>query len=157
MLTRLRLQRRATARLRLWPQAIVDDVLEYFRSSEARFAGPAARRDPFWLELPRWLARSPRFRRTRRVDSRFLSDVTWGQYCLFLYARIRDDVFDGETSIPALVYLGDELLLEAERTFARHFPSGPFGPLLLTLIDTSVHGVLDVDALQRNAGGARRD
>ena len=91
MLTRLRLQRRATARLRLWPQAIVDDVLEYFRSSEARFAGPAARRDPFWLELPRWLARSPRFRRTRRVDSRFLSDVTWGQYCLFLYARIRDD------------------------------------------------------------------
>jgi hypothetical protein len=154
MSARLRLQRRATARLRRWPKAIADDAIGYFQKIEARSATGS---DPYWLELPRWLHKSPRFVGRGRVDSCFLSDVLWAQYCLFLFGRMSDDVFDGESAPPALMYLGDDLLIEAQRAFASHLPGGPFWPLFRKLVATSLHGVLEADALQRRPDGAARD
>ena len=79
---------------------------------------------PYWLLLPRRL--NSHFRNGKnqsRGGNSFLSDVLFGQYLLFLFIRIQDDLLDGQVECPSLVFVADQFLLEAGRLMAKHFPS----------------------------------
>lgn len=149
--------RRLAAFVESWPPAIVDEISGYFHATAPADADRAAHAQRYWLSLPGWLAGHPRRAGRGRADSAFLRDVVWGQYCLFLFVRIHDDLFDGQARCPALVFIADDLLVEAERSFAKHLPRGPFWTLFRDLLDTSLRTVLAIDALQRRPGGMGRE
>jgi len=103
--------------------------------------------------LPRWLLGHPRYAaRGPRRDPGFLIDVLWGQYCLFLFVRFHDDVFDDQSRSRSLLFVGDLLLMESERTFAKHLSDAAFWKLFRESVETSIQGILRVDALQRSPG-----
>jgi hypothetical protein len=152
------LARRLSAYIESWPPAIVDEISGYFRATRPHADGDrAAQADRYWLSLPGWLAGHGRFGGAGRGDSALVRDVVWGQYCLFLFVRIHDDLFDGQARCPALVFIADALLVEAERSFARHLPRGSFWTLFRDLLDTSLRTVLAIDARQRQPNGMRRE
>ncbi len=83
----------------------------------------------------------------------FLADVLWGQYCLFQCIRLQDDVFDRHTADLALVYASDQFLIEAERTFARHFPrSSRFWGVFHRALEATTLAIVRVDELQKRLG-----
>jgi hypothetical protein len=148
------LRRRSSEYFATHPPDVVAEVKQYLRSHEGsgdtREAGQAER---YWTSLPAWLLDHPRFRRRAPADPEFLRDVLWGQYCLFLVVRMHDDLLDGQARSPALVFVADSLLVESERSFARHLQGSAFWSLYRTLLDTTLRAVLAVDALQRRPGG----
>ena len=80
------LLRRTRAFVRSTPAATRAAANGYLRNrGNGRRA--SARTEPYWLFLPRWLAGKFDAPRPRVVD-----DFVWGQYCLFAYVRMRDDV-----------------------------------------------------------------
>ena len=112
-----------------------------------RSAAPA--RLPSWIAVPLALdaAYGPRSR------GPFLRDVVWAQFCLFQCIRLQDDVFDRHTTDLALVFASDQYLVEAERTFARHFPrSSRFWEIFRSSVETTTRAIVQVDAWQRRLG-----
>jgi hypothetical protein len=73
----------------------------------------------YWLVLPSWLEGRYFPGRTREIGavSRLVHDVLWAQYALFVAIRIQDDLFDGQVQAPALIFVADQFLLEAESSF----------------------------------------
>jgi hypothetical protein len=128
-------------------------VSRYFSPGPSRRGEPQRDADPIWLSLPGWLTA----RAARRPGESFLSDVRWGQYCLFLFVRIHDDVFDGHHADPALIYVADLLLVESERAFARHFTSGPFWPFYRRSLATTLAAILERDGFERRPRGLGAD
>jgi hypothetical protein len=108
---------------------------------------------PYWLQLPIWLAKSYSHGNGRRpVSPHFLDDILWGQFCLFYFTKIHDDVFDQHTGHLSLVFAGDELLLEAYRVFLRYFePSSVFWQYLDSCIRDTLKAIMAVDKLQRTS------
>ncbi len=82
----------------------------------------------YWRELPVWLFDLYEGNKAGSdLSHRFLNAVRWGQHCQFLAIRIQDDIFDGEMPSSALLYVSDQLLLEADHTFSRLIAhSSPF-------------------------------
>ena len=152
------LDERLAAFLKSWPPAIVEDISGYFRAGRPPAAPRRAGRDDrSWTLLPMWLQARARGAASNRADALFLHDVLWGQYCLFLFVRIHDDLFDGQARSPALMFVADALLVESERSFAKHLRPGPFWDLFRDLVDRSLRAILEVDVLQRTPGGMRRE
>lgn len=152
------LQRRLSLYLDGRPRAIVADVKRYLRSREAAAGGSrAARAERYWTSLPAWLLAQPRFAGQVQIAPGFLDDVLWGQYCVFLVVRIHDDLLDGQAESNALVFVADGLLVESERSFARHLQHETFWNLYRDLLDTTLRAVLEVDVLQRQPGGIDRE
>jgi hypothetical protein len=150
------LQRRLSDYLETLPPAVVADVKSYLRSGEAATdTSRGVRADRHWTLLPGWLLRNRRFAGRADVKPGFLRDVLWGQYCLFLVVRIHDDLLDGQARSPALVFVADRLLVESERSFARHLQRASFWQLFRDLLDATLRAILEVDALQRRPGGMR--
>jgi hypothetical protein len=106
--------------------------------------------EPYWLLIPEWLATAYRQKDGRRsLDRRFLKDVLWGQYCLFLAIKIHDDMFDKHVDQPSLVWAGDEFLQEAQGAFARHFErSSRFWEFYARAIRTTIRAVVENDWIQ---------
>jgi hypothetical protein len=106
--------------------------------------------EPYWLLFPEWLAEMYRKKNNRwPAYRRFLKDVTWAQYCLFMAIKIHDDLFDRHVDRRALLWAGDEFLLEARRVFARHFEqSSRFWGFYHSAIRTTLRAIQDVDWLQ---------
>jgi hypothetical protein len=144
--------------------ALARRVLDYIdsrpaelRSALGGYTGRAVRRSatgspaalPYWLVAPRWLLRGRRAARGRR----FLSDILFGQYCLFLAIRILDDLIDEQAKNPWLIPAGDDLLIESEQQFARHVASRKFWMLFRVLVRDTLHAIAEVDRLQRRPGG----
>ena len=78
---------------------------------------------PYWKILPTVLFDSFHGETPRpHLPRGFLPDIQWGQYCLYLFIRFQDDLFDGQANEPALIYASDQCLLEADRIFAKFFP-----------------------------------
>ena len=152
------LNKRLVTRLPSWAQDHVRDLTTYLeaRHSRRRSSHPKAQAEPYWVALPQWLRNSPRFGGRRRVDSRFFSDVTLGQYCLFLFARLHDDVVDGHDGSLSLVYVGDDLLIESQRYFAKHVDNSAFWRLFRDCVGSSIRAAIDVDARQRRPGAMHR-
>jgi len=106
----------------------------------------------FWLKLPSWLAGRGRSSR-RRLTASMLRDIQSGQYALFLFARLHDDVVDDAATVRATVYAGDDLLMEAERQFARHLGEDPwFWRHFRACVSASVQAVAELDQRQRRPG-----
>lgn len=87
--------------------------IRHARNDAARVRG-----QPYWFMAPQWL--NGAWRRGHG-DPGFLGDILWAQYCLFFCIRLQDDILDGHWNQPAGVFLSNRLLIESERTLARHF------------------------------------
>ncbi|HVR71730.1 MAG TPA: hypothetical protein VMT87_12885 [Vicinamibacteria bacterium] len=100
---------------------------------------------PYWTVLPRALVR----RSGIRVRGNLLRDVLWGQFCLFLFVRIQDDLFDGQASDRRLLYAADQFLIEAERAFERQFArSCRFWSVFHGALESTTRAILRIDRLQ---------
>jgi hypothetical protein len=150
------LERRFGAVLRSWPEAIRSDVVGYLRETPEDVSGAATGAERFWTELPRWMIADRRFARGKPIARVWLNDILWAQYCLFLFIRIHDDVFDGQTQRRSLIFVADALLLESQTILARHFPQGPFWPLFRTCLEATIRGIMEVDERQRRPGAMNK-
>ena len=104
---------------------------------------------PHYILLPVWLFL--RYRpRPSTSDERFLSDVLWGQFCLYLAFRIRDDLADNDADPGLLVFAPGLLELESIRVSSRHFPpSAQFWKFFFRSVETTVKGLVQSDAHER--------
>lgn len=140
------------------PEGIADFFKSYFRIPPRRHWGRKYREDE-WLHLPYWrilpTAMGTRFRfgtRRRSIPSEFLHDVQWGQYCLFLFIRFQDDVFDGQAQNRVAIYASDQCLFEADRIFAKYFsPQSWFWKEFRESLRLTIQSIVEVDALQRKS------
>ncbi|MGA3244055.1 MAG: hypothetical protein ABSE41_05540 [Bacteroidota bacterium] len=138
------------------PAAIRGCFESYFRELNRRHRRKKSR-VASWLRLPYWkilpTALFDKFRREIRqplIPHGFLSDIQWGQYCLYLFIRFQDDVFDGQASDPALIYASDQCLLEADRIFAKYFPLRSwFWKEYRKILICTTQSIVEVDAKQR--------
>lgn len=151
------LERRVGEYLKSAPHAALPALDRYVRARNGeprRVRRRAGGR--YWILLPQWLfaARRPAPDAAERA---FLRDVLWAQYCLFLFVRIHDDLVDGQADDRRLIFVADELLLESQRVFARHFRDEAFASTVRDLVATTVSAVLEVDAVQAMPRGFTPD
>ncbi len=137
----------------IWPAAMQNDLRRYMRLWKDRpeTAGEAAA-DSYWLLLPQWLAEKINGGRKRRAASdAFVNDILFGQYCLFLAVRIQDDLYDRHARRQSLIFITDQLLLEAGRIFIRHHRRSPgFWPLYHGCLEATTQGIVVADGLQKS-------
>ena len=145
------LERRIRSYLEAAPHVDLPALAPYVRprTRQARRAPRPAGSERYWIQLPQWLLASCR---RGPIERRFLRDVLWGQYCLFLFVRIHDDLVDGQAHDRRLILIADDLLMESQSAFARHFHHDDFASVCRGLLGTSLAAILKVDALQANAG-----
>ncbi len=141
-----------------WPNSMAGDLRLYLRDLHRRASfhqktTAGAYCPPYWIPLPRWLAKKYRkSARSPNIMQRFISDVIWGQYCLFLFVRIQDDLYDGQAEFPSLIYASDQFLFEAEAVFSRYFTrTSPFWGIYRHCLRMSTRAIVQVDRLQRSA------
>jgi hypothetical protein len=145
------LQKRFAPHLRSWPSPVVEDVVAYLGDWPRHAVGRRDGAERFWSLLPRWLLADRRFVADGRRRE-FLNDILWGQYCLFLFVRIHDDLFDGQARSMSLLFVADRLLVESETAFARHVPEAAFWRLFRDSLTKTTQAILEVDHLQRQPG-----
>jgi hypothetical protein len=147
------LQRRIRAYLTSAPYAGLPALDRYVcpRSSEPRRTRRRSGGQRYWILLPQCLFAACR-PAPNAVDRGFLCDILWAQYCLFLFVRIHDDLIDGHVDDRRLIIVADELLLESQRVFARHFHDGAFASTVRDLVGSTLAAILEVDAVQAVPG-----
>jgi hypothetical protein len=107
---------------------------------------------PYWALLPEWLDGYLR-RGADTPDRGFLDDILWAQYCLFMFIRLQDRVFDRHSGGRPLVYIADQYLLESERQFAVHFSAaGAFWEMYRSCLRETTLGILRAETLRRREG-----
>jgi hypothetical protein len=101
--------------------------------------------------LPFWLADVYRQRNVALTTSRnFMRDILWAQYCLFVFIRIQDDLFDKHTERSSLIYASDLFLFEAERMFSRYFrKSSVFWNIYRSCIAETILAIASGDSMER--------
>ncbi len=106
---------------------------------------------PYWILLPFWLAEH--YRRCRMAaafERGFLNDILWGQYCMFAFIRLQDDLFDGQTDRTSLIYASDMFLVESERIFSKYFPKvSPFWCMYRNCIRGTLLSIVLGDTMER--------
>lgn len=137
-----------------WPPPLRRAVRRYLASRPGWIPGrtrpPRSAGRPAWLELPIWLYARFAPGRPFSTASKWLRDVQWAQYCLFLFVRIHDDFVDEQGErLPELVVAADRLLFEAETCLARRFSGDAFWGCYRRLLATSLEAIATVAALQR--------
>ena len=141
-----------------WPPRLAAEARTYAVSKHARSPVSGKLLDSelayLWLLLPKWLAASTGVG-ARPGERAFLRDVLWGQYALFLFVRIHDDLVDHQARSPWLAYVGDRYLVEAVSAYSRY--AGPeFWPRFWDLVTETLDGIAEADRLQRGARPDRR-
>lgn len=141
----LRLRERLRRTVRTWDPALARAWTAYV---SARKNLPARLNDdegPYWLRVPRWIAR----RCSARMGRRFLDDVLFGQSCAFLAVKIHDDLFDGHVADRSLLFAADHLLLASREAFEPHFPGdGEFWNSFNGSFRRTLNAVIAVDECQ---------
>jgi hypothetical protein len=141
-----------------WPAPLAAEARNYSARGRWRSSSAARRLDAdlayVWLLLPQWLAASTGVV-PRKEAGRFLRDVLWGQYALFLFVRIHDDLVDHQARSPWLAYVGDRYLVESVAAYSRH-ADREFWPLFWALVTETLDGIAEADRLQRCARPDRR-
>ncbi len=106
---------------------------------------------PYWISLPSWLLAA--YRRERRGEIRstkFLNDILWAQYCLFLSVRIQDDLFDRQADSLSLIFISDQFQVEAELAFSHYFGrKSTFWDVYRNCLQSTTRAIIRVDTLQR--------
>jgi hypothetical protein len=137
-----------------WELSLAREFLPYdhlLRSKARRppcaWGGTAA--EPYWKELPRWLAeREGNGRNT--VSPEFLDTVLWAQSCLFYAVRLQDDLLDGEIPRSPLTVAPLLFLTEAQRAFSSVIGSeAVFWEGYRLAISTTVAGITRAAEMQR--------
>jgi len=87
--------------------------------------------------------------RNTPIPRRFLSYAQWGQYCLYLFIRFQDDVFDRQSQDGEAIYASDQCLFEADRIFAKYFSlQSWFWREYRESLRLATQSIVEVDALQ---------
>jgi hypothetical protein len=145
------IETRLARHLRRAPAVVATEVYEYLARSTAGAAAGRNNPERFWSLLPRWLLEDARFAAGPGGAAR-LNDILWAQYCLVLFVRIHDDLFDQQAAPGAILFVADQLLLESETTLAKHAPDHAFWRIFRATVSTTLAGILKADALQRQPG-----
>jgi hypothetical protein len=116
-------------------------------------------KQPYWLLLPRWLASAyGNDAGSKALHRRFVEDILWGQYCLFLCVKIHDDLYDRHTNRLSLLFAGDEFLLEAYRIFCLHFgTSSFFWDFFYSSLGETLRAIVALNSLQLGGNAGRAD
>lgn len=109
---------------------------------------PSNDTERYWLLLPQWLGRLLQPRRRRAVN-----EILWGQYCLFAFVSMQDEVLDSQTSSPDVMFAAYEFLAEAERVFARQVSDKRFWGYYRESLARTARGILTANAIQRGGPG----
>ncbi len=148
-LIRARLDRYARA----LPPSLRRDFGKYLhRARKAQATGTAVgarSQDPaYWLLLPGWLAHGGIGAHKR--PQRILGDVLWGQYCLYLAIRIKDDLFDRQARSKNLSCVADRFMSESKRVFEKYFDErSSFWDGYKRCVETTNAAIRQIDTLQR--------
>jgi hypothetical protein len=147
--------------LQSWPSAMTKDFRAYFRQLHERSREPTGYNKgtgklPFWLLLPIWLTEKYNKKRTKNLlDTHFLNDILWGQYCLFLSIRIKDDLHDRQAESFSLIFGADQFLIEAYSVFSQYMRQAtPFWDIYRGCLEETTRGIVNVDKLQRSPNTA---
>ncbi len=138
-----------------WPLTMRREFRKYIRRFYRETRGRTGRDDPirtqpYWLLFPVWLARKYAGPPSNRIAGSMLNDILWGQYCVFLSVRIKDDLYDGQTSASSLLGAADYFLTEAHNVFSRHIGNGDrFWDIFSGNLDETSQAIIEVDAMQR--------
>ena len=145
--------------IKSWPSSTKEAVRHYlhFQDGKKDFTRTLDSRavdQPYWILLPFWLVERFTRNNAHRFSARFMNDIIWAQYCLFVFIRMQDDLFDGHTHSLPLLYAADGFLLEAERIFLKYFPkNSPFWEIYISSIEGTIFAVASADDLE---SGSRR-
>ncbi|MFQ5798287.1 MAG: hypothetical protein ACE5H0_06285 [Bacteroidota bacterium] len=107
--------------------------------------------DPYWISLPSWLLAAYRRERTGEIGgTKFLNDILWAQYCLFLSVRIQDDLFDRQADSLSLIFVSDQFQVEAELAFSHYFGrKSTFWDVYRNCLQSTTRAIIRVETLQR--------
>ena len=141
--------------VRSQPEAFREVLQAFFRKPTRRSLGQEDRAKR-WLHLPYWrilpAALSARFRSRKLLSPAILRDIQWAQYCLFLFIRSQDDVFDAQSHNPVSIYAADQCLFEADRIFAKYFSFDSwFWKIYRESLVMSTRSIVEVDTLQKKS------
>ncbi len=138
-----------------WPSTMRRDFRRYIRRFYRESRGQTEcddpiRSQPYWLLFPVWLARKYADAPSNRIGKGALNDILWGQYCVFLSVRIKDDLFDGQTSASSLLGAAEHFLNEASGVFSRCVGNGDrFWEMYAEHLRETSQAIIEVDAMQR--------
>jgi len=117
------------------------------RNNQRTTLRAGSRIPPYWLLLPWWVSKA----QIRHATPQVLDDILWGQYCLYLGIRIRDDLFDRHTWSRHLGSASTKFLQEAKKAYLRHFPpASVFWTYHRRCLHSTQVAILCVDRIQRN-------
>jgi hypothetical protein len=109
---------------------------------------------PHWFELPIWLDDAWKAPAAGRGPSPDLADVLWGQYALFLFIRIQDDLLDRQRTDLDSMFVADRFLVESLESFNRIFIlDGRFRKQYHGWLRDTADGIREVGRLESAAGG----
>ena len=148
-----------------WLQEIdhrIAGVLESVRgdSAEWEVPGTLARRDqpPHWFELPIWLDDAWQAPVPGIGHLSTLADLLWGQYALFLFIRIQDDLLDQQRTDLDSMLVADRFLVESLESFNQIFIlDSRFRKQYHGWLRDTVDGIRQVSRLEATAGGFTAD
>ncbi len=138
-----------------WEPSLEREFLEYDRLLRAKsHPGPCAwgqtRVEPYWKQLPRWLA-GRKGNGPREVSPEFLDTVLWGQTALFYAVRLQDDFLDGGLPRSSLLLAPLLFLTEANRAYSSIIDRNTgFWKHYRRAVDTTVTGIVRVAEMQRD-------
>lgn len=138
-----------------WPRVIQRDIRQYLGLARKKFGADVrlhGRRtdQPYWILLPFWLKEKLGRRNGVFRGKHFMDDILWGQYCLFVFIRIQDDLFDKHTERPPLIYASDLFLFEAERVFSKYFhKASAFWNIYRSCIVETILAIASGDSMER--------
>ena len=104
---------------------------------------------PWWFLVPGWIVKE---KETHVLnDQKFMEDILWAQYCIFLSVRILDDIYDNQAKDSNLIFVPHLLQLEADRQFAKYFPNdSSFWKKKNHFQQKTLISIIQTDKLQRN-------
>ena len=136
-----------------WPTPMRIELNEYVHSRKIQLLGRGRNSLPCWVHLPAWLLQCYK-PKPSTIDKSFLADVLWGQFCLYLSVRIKDDLLDRDTRSRSLFLAADLLQLEALRIFSNHIPRrSAFWALYFDSIRITTQAMIRADNLQKTWRG----
>ena len=146
-----------TQRLRLLLASWPETARRHSGEALARFTrdpgGCSPRRwsnHPGWLVIPEWLFhRHVTTEPGRNTHRKFLEDIVFAQYCLFLFVRLQDDLLDDLEKNVNSTFISQLLYLESERLFQERLADEPdFKKIRLALIRKTILTALQAQSTQ---------
>ena len=141
--------------VKTWEPSLSREFLQYDRLLRAKSRRPPSAwgqtaPEPYWKELPHWLAGQKR-NGARVVPPGFLDTVLWGQTSLFYAVRLQDDLLDGKLPRSPLALAPLLFLTEADRAYSSVIDSNAgFWKHYRLALETTVAGIVRVAEMQRD-------